>query len=67
MMCLGEVPTMCVVPCGHLLLCVECAGGLRFGRGRGEMGACPVCCGRMESPWVMEGGEWARRGGKVYG
>lgn len=46
--CLDAVPNMCLVPCGHRILCGPCAD-LLMARDRDRETTCPVCRGRVEA------------------
>ena len=64
MLCTGGRRTICVVPCGHLVLCGECCDtslfqepeggskGKEIGKKR-QLSECPDCFFDMCAPWVM--------------
>ena len=66
-MCLEEGKVMCIVPCGHKLLCGKCGdAGVFKSRRTLPYSECPVCREEMCEPYVMEAGDWEYLGGQVY-
>jgi hypothetical protein len=66
-MCFEEGKRICIVPCGHKLLCVRCWEGKRF-RKESELpfSECPVCREEMCEPFVMGADQWEYLGGEVF-
>ena len=73
MLCTGGRRTICVVPCGHLVLCGECGDTSLFqepeGGSKGKeigkkrpLSECPDCFFDMCAPWVMPSKEWESLG-----
>jgi len=65
--CLGGGKRMCIVPCGHMALCVRCGEGGEDGRrGKRPFSECPVCREEMCEPYVMDRETWVYLGGVAY-
>jgi hypothetical protein len=74
MLCTGGRRTVCVVLCGHSVLCGECGDtgllqepeggskGKEIGK-KQPLSECPVCFLDMCAPWVMPSKQWESLGG----
>jgi hypothetical protein len=65
--CFAEGRQMCIVPCGHKALCVDCGEKEEIrGGGKRPLSLCPLCQTEMCEPYVVEAGEWERMGNRVF-
>lgn len=64
LICFDQPRTVCMVPCGHLLLCDACVAEKILGQRR--LFECPLCRAELQFPFVMQREEWASLGHPVY-
>jgi hypothetical protein len=64
-LCFEQGKRICIVPCGHMLLCADC-GDVQKSTNVRLFSECPVCREAMCEPFVMDADEWEYLGGEVF-